>query len=450
MTGRMFTGEEVTLIQVLEARDRRFRIQQELLKAFHCPLICFTMNIAGPIKTSPLILRGFQEGIAALDKILPQNMLLTRRIIHEVTGFEAFYAVRMDAAALKQLCTGIENASPLGRLFDMDVLDTDGCKLERSTLRGCIVCGKPGRGCAAGRLHSVAQLQEVTYRILRDHFAIADRSKIAALAYESLLDEVNTTPKPGLVDRRNCGSHTDMDIRTFTASAKALWPYFAECVKIGQESSDCAPDATFSLLRRAGLEAEKAMYQATGGINTHKGAIYTMGLLCGSIGRLWSPEAPFSGIAPTLTQCSQIGQSALADFAVADGATAGERLYLQRKLKGIRGEAAAGFPAVTNIALPAYTDALLQGLSPNDAAAITLLHLISQVEDTNLYHRGGEAGAAYAKDAARTLLRNNPWPTTQQLEELDEAFIARNLSPGGCADLLAAAFFLHKLSTDAF
>lgn len=448
MTRKEFTTQEVTLTQVLQARDRRVSLQQELLKAFHCPLICFTMNIAGPIKTSPLILRGFQAGLASLDKKLPRDKILARRTFQEITGCEAFYAVNADAAQLKQLCTAIEEATPLGRLFDMDVLDTDGKKLERSSLRGCIVCGKPGRGCAAGRLHPVAQLQEVTRQILRDHFAAADRVHIGTLAYEGLLAEVNTTPKPGLVDRRNCGSHRDMDIHTFTASAAALKPYFAQCLQIGQETADAPPEDCFFRLRQAGLEAEQAMYQATGGVNTHKGAVYTMGLLCGCIGRLWTPETPFSGITPTLAQCAQIGQAALGDFTAMTGNTAGERLYLQMGLTGIRGEAAAGFPAVANIALPIYTEALLQGRSSNDAAAVTLLHLIAQVEDTNLYHRGGSPGAAYAKEAARTLLQKSSWPTTQQLEELDDAFIARNLSPGGCADLLAVTCFLHKLSVD--
>ncbi len=438
---------QVTLQQVLQAREDRVARQKQFLQKHNCPLIIFTMNIAGPVKTCPLIERGFYAGLQMLEKVLPAEAVQANYVHKAHTGWEGYFSVDLPADVLKNLCTKLEEATALGRLFDMDVLDTAGKKLERSSLRGCLVCGKPGRACAAGRLHSVEQLQSATKWILRDHFATADQKRIAELAHESLLDELNTTPKPGLVDRRNCGSHGDMDLSTFTASAAALKPYFAQCVKIGQDTAHASPESCFWQLRQAGLEAEKAMYRATGGVNTHKGAVYIMGLLCGSIGRLWKPEVPFSGIAPTLAQCSQIGQFAMADFAAMTGVTAGEQLYLEKGLTGIRGEAAAGFPAIGNIALPVYTEALRRGLSMNDAAAITLLHLIMQVEDTNLYHRGGNLGATYAKDIVRELIQKSPWPTMQQLEELDDIFILRNLSPGGCADLLAATCFLNKLST---
>ena len=436
---------QVTLQQVLQAREDRVRMQHQFLELHQCPLICFTMNIAGPVKFSPLILRGFQAGLEALEHALPRKTILACQINREVTGCQAIYSVAMEAEALKKLCTAIEDASPLGRLFDMDVIGTDGKKLERPNLRGCMVCGKPDRSCAAGRLHPVSQLQTVTTQILTEHFSQSDRLTVADMAVESLLEEVNTTPKPGLVDRRNRGSHTDMNIHTFTASAQALRPYFEECVRIGQQTAAQMPDITFSLLRQAGLEAEKAMYRVTSGVNTHKGAIFTLGILCGSLGRLWTPEVPFAPTNAILSQCAQIGQSALRDFAPS-GDTAGQQLYRTHGISGIRGEVASGLLSVANIALPVYTEALSRGLSPNDAAAITLVHLIARVEDTNLYHRGGPEGAAFAKSAARRLLQETPWPTPAQLESLDDAFITKNLSPGGCADLLAATCFLHRIA----
>lgn len=438
---------EVSLLDILDARDKRVQTQQRLLAQYGTPLLCFTMNIAGPVKVTPLIRRGFRAGLEALDRQLPAETILYRQVSTEPTGCEAMYAVSMAAAQLKALCTAIEESTPLGRLFDMDVLDTDGKKLERAGLRRCMVCGAPGRGCAAGRLHSVSQLQAVTTGILREHFALADRERIASLAVQSLLDEVDTTPKPGLVDRRNSGSHRDMNITHFTASAHALRPYFEECIRLGQDTADGLPEDTFPLLRRAGLDAEQTMYRATGGVNTHKGAIYTLGVLCGALGRLWTPEAPIPSTPDILSQCAQLViASAPSDFAAMTGTTAGERLYLQHGLKGIRGEVAAGLPSVANISLPAYRQALEKGLSPNDAGAAALLHLIAAVEDTNLHHRGGSQGAAWAKDAANALLQSSPYPTAQQLEALDDAFIARLLSPGGCADLLAVTYFLHSLT----
>ncbi len=476
-------AKEVTLMQILQTREDRVLKQRALLAAYQCPIISFTMNIAGPIKVSPLIERAFQEGLQALDRQLPEGHILFHDTDISFTGCQAMYAVDLDALHLKKICTDIEDATPLGRLFDMDVLDIDGTKLDRETVgghnRNCIVCGAPGRGCAAGRLHTVPQLQAATRAIISEYFAVKDREQIAALAVQSLLDEVNTTPKPGLVDRRNNGSHTDMTLSTFLLSAKALEPYFQECVKIGQEAGHLSqeterlsPADTFLLLRRAGIAAESTMYEATGGVNTHKGIIYTFGVLCGSLGRLWTPECPIAETQDILAECARIvEQSVKTDFAsmnnsndsdtakikpsanslpIGDASlpppTAGQRLYQELGLTGIRGEVAAGLPSVTNIGLPALKEALLSGQNLRDAGTVALLHLIAHVKDTNLYHRGGKEGAAYAADAAKALLEQASQPSAQQIEALDDAFIARNLSPGGCADLLAVTYFLYRFS----
>ena len=406
------------------------------------------MNIAGPVKDSPLIRRGFREGLRFLDAQLPADRIRAYREYISATGCQAMYAVDMDAAELKRICTGIEESTPLGRLFDMDVLNTDGSKLERGDPRGCIVCGAPGRACAARRLHTVAQLQDVTAQLLREHFMRIDAEHIASLAVQSLINEVRTTPKPGLVDRRNCGSHRDMTVGLFLASAETLKPYFEECVSIGIDTASRPPQETFPRLRKAGLVAEDAMFRATGGINTHKGAIYTLGILCGSIGRLWTPETPFADNAAITAECARVVcDSVSSDLAAADGSTAGLRLYRAYGIKGIRGEVAEGLPSVMKIGLPVYKKALDSGLSQNDAGAVTLLHLISQVQDTNLYHRGGAKGADWATNSAQVLLQSSPYPSVSQIEELDDDFIARNLSPGGCADLLAVTYFLHSLHT---
>ena len=468
--------QEVTLTQVLEAREERVRKQQELLKTYHCPIICFTMNIAGPIKTSPLTQCAFQVGLDALDNRLPQKHIRFRSTEIAVTGCLAMYAVDTEAITLKKICTEIEDAIPLGRLFDMDVLDVNGVKPERYLVggksRNCIVCGASGRACAAGRLHTVPELQAATLAIIQKHFAINTQpestpfEQLAALAAQSLIDEAMTTPKPGLVDMRNNGSHQDMNLYAFLCSAHALKPFFLECLAIGQNTRHMAPANTFPHLREAGLKAEQAMYAATGGVNTHKGAIYSLGILCGALGRLWCPEIPIAETAALVKHCTEmVSPHVKADFAalsVSRSATmdsiplngkpttkpalsAGQRLYLEEGITGIRGEALAGFPSVTKLSLPAYQNALQSGLNHNDAGIMALLHLIANVKDTNLYHRGGRDGAAYAANAARTLLATNKLPSYEQLKTLDDTFIAKNLSPGGCADLLAVTYFLHRL-----
>ena len=207
---------EVSLLDMLDARERRVHHQQELLERYHKPLICFTMNIAGPIKDSPLIRRGFARG----QQLLRQQFFRAKLSpLHtdahcEATGCEAFYVLDADPMVIKKFTTDIEDATPLGRLFDMDVLRPNGTKVDREELslsgRRCLICGGPAKVCSSRRIHTVAELQAKTTDILTETLDAWDAATAAQQAVRALLYEVTTTPKPGLVDRRNSGSHTDM------------------------------------------------------------------------------------------------------------------------------------------------------------------------------------------------------------------------------------------------
>lgn len=436
---------EVTLPQMLEAREKRAERQKALIREFGKPIVCFTMNIPGPIKDSPLIRRGFRAGLEELEHRLPQTALRIE-ITEAITGCEGIYVVDMEPLALKSVTAAIEDDHSLGRLFDMDVIDTDLRKTDREAVgggsRNCLVCGAPGRGCASRRVHSVEALQTATRHILEGYFREKDGAFIGNLAVQSLLDEVCTTPKPGLVDRRNSGSHADMDISTFHTSAAALAGYYRNCGRIGIETAGEAPAETFRQLRKVGLDAEQDMYAATGGVNTHKGAIFTLGLLCGAAGRLWKPEGSWNA-EEICREVSEMTREAMeADFQKG-GSTVGQQLFAQQGIRGIRGQAAAGLPAVAELGLPVYREALERFRDKNAAGVHTLLTLIANVEDTNMIHRGGLAGARAGAEKCAALLKTDY--ALSDVEVLDDQFIARNLSPGGCADLLAAVYFLHDL-----
>ena len=445
---------EITLEQVLEAREARVREQDRLLAAYGVPVVSFTMNIPGPVKDTPLIRRAFFSGRAALDAALAEAgfAVESAATLTAATGCEALYAVRGEALAVKRVCTRIEDATALGRLFDMDVLDADGRKLDRAEVNGgarrCIVCGAEGRGCASRRTHTVEELQAAVKRILYTHFAAEDAYEVADRVTEALLDEVYTTPKPGLVDRNNNGSHRDMTVATFEASAAALRDYWGQCFDLGRESGGKSPDETFALLRGAGIEAERVMLRATGGVNTHKGAIFTLGVVCGALGRLWRAEEPCRDVEAILRECSAMTRDAAnADFAAMSAhperaATKGQRLYLDHGMRGIRGEVADGLPSVAKVSLPVFRAALAAGHDRNDAGACALLALIAGGTDTNMAARGGMEAAQAASTRAAELLGGGRYPSMAEIEALDEAFIAQNLSPGGCADLLAVTYFL--------
>lgn len=438
---------EVTLLQMLKAREQRAERQRELISRFGRPVVSFSMNIPGPVKDSGLIRRGFLAGCAALDCAFDKNNVLFREIYPAVTGWEALYVLDQEPCQVKTITTAIEDSHGLGRLFDMDVIGSDHRKLDRETVGGgsrdCIVCGAPGRGCASRRLHSVQALQAAVQRILKEYFRQEDICRIGKLAVRSLLEEVCTTPKPGLVDRRNTGSHRDMDLAMFHRSAEALEGYFTECVRVGMETAEENPEDTFHLLRQAGLQAEKAMYQATDGVNTHKGAIFTIGILCGAAGRLWTGDGSWN-LEAIFREVSSMTRQAMERDWAKGGITVGHRLYAEKGIRGIRGQVADGLPAVAEMGLPIFRDCLERGMDRNEAGVRTLLHFIAQVEDTNMIARGGFAGAHEAAGQVKTLLEKDF--SICDVETLDDWFISRNLSPGGCADLLAAVYFLDSLA----
>lgn len=439
---------EVQLAQMLFAREQRARRQKELVDQYRLPLISFTMNIAGPVKNSPLIRRGFQMG---RDALLGELHRAGTPPVHceeldADTGCEGLYVVNAEAGALKRLCCEIEEHGGLGRLFDLDVLTPDGEKLERPAPRLCLICGKPARDCARSRTHSVPELQARTREILRGAVDRKDAEDAAAYAVRALLYEVAVTPKPGLVDRLNCGSHRDMDMYSFLASAASLYPYFEACVKTGRETADRPAPETFAALRFPGKLAEAGMRKATGGVNTHKGAIFTLGLLCGALGRLdrerWTePETLLAEVA-TMTRGVE------KELEAAETAqTAGERFYRRYGVTGVRGQAAAGFPSVPAYGLPILENGLAMGKTKDEAGAAALLHLLAHTPDTNMITRGGFEKAAEKQKELQALLADTPYPDRATLEALDRDYIAENLSPGGSADLLGLCWLLWFLKT---
>ena len=444
--------QTVSLEDMLAAREHRAAVQQQLLEKYRLPLISYTLNIPGPIKDSPLIRRTFRKGKQLLYSALAASgcPVVQARESLAFTGCELLMVVTGSAAALKELCLNLEEGHPLGRLFDMDVLDAGGQKLDRAEPRSCIVCGAAGRSCASRRLHSVAQLQSAVNRLMEDFFLEEDSALLSTLITNALKEEVETTPKPGLVDSDNNGSHQDMTLSTFLASADALKWFWSRCFVLGHASSTLTPEESFRLLRVEGRRAEDAMYAATGGVNTHKGAIFTFGCISGALGRLWDGSGLCRDLDHIVNECRRMSQAPLE--AELDSirernkpVTAGERLFLSLGLTGIRGELASGLTGVFLVALPAFEEALAAGYSRNDAGAIALLHLIARGGDTNMIMRGGPVLAAAASEEAASLLRRRSFPTMEEIRSMDRQFISKNLSPGGCADLLAVTYFIQDL-----
>lgn len=271
---------------------------------------------------------------------------------------------------------------------------------------------------------------------------------IAEYADQALLTELMLTPKPGLVDRCNCGAHHDMDIHTFLASARAIAPWWSRFVAIGHSSAHIAARAALPLVRPAGVLCEEAMLRATKGINTHKGAVFSLGLLCFAAGRLLAREAAVT----RERLCGEVASICvgLVDRELdrrAEAHTAGERVFQRFGFSGARGEAASGFATVRTAALPVYDRLRQDGLGEDLALLQVLLHLLAVNNDTNLLSRGGLAGLDYVRAYARKVLGEGGVLAPGGLKKMtafDDALISRHLSPGGTADLLGLTWFLAQ------
>lgn len=397
---------------MLLARDRRASRQAALLSRYGRPVISFTMNIAGPVKDSPLIRYAFRSGLRQLEA-LPCAQLC-REVIFEPTGPEALLVYEtQDARLLKAFCIRLESEGEAGRLFDLDVLDANGEKLSRETGRTCLVCGGPVSVCSRSRAHGLEAITARTRAIL-EAFAAETLGKMAENA---LLAEVHFTPKPGLVDEANNGAHRDMDVPLFERSAHALRPCFEEFVRLGLQGASPAA------LQQAGVRAEQAMFAATGGVNTHKGAIYSGALLLHAAGRLLSGEEEGN-------LCELAAQTA----AAIPAPTGTHGAAVRAQCGGIRTEAVSGYPTAQAVLRQ------LRQSGPLDA----LLLSMSRLDDSTLWHRGGAEGAQLVRSRAADILAAPASEREARTRRLDAELIKRNLSPGGSADLLAMAFFLEK------
>jgi triphosphoribosyl-dephospho-CoA synthase len=317
---------------------------------------------------------------------------------------------------------------------------------------------------------------------------------IGKYALKSLLFEVSATPKPGLVDRNDNGAHSDMDFFSFLSSSAALAPYFIECARAGAgfEGEDLCE--LFRRLRHLGMAAEKDMLVATGNVNTQKGLIFSLGIICAASALCWKG----TGTANLDTDeiCERISlmtrgicERELGSSKKTINLTNGEKVFKKYGVKGVRGEAEAGFPTVRKHALPVmeslcreesicrdgilpFNSILAQtcktrelslqhkpqepspryrdGVLPfNDILVQTLLHIMAVNEDTNILARHGMETLNYVRKYAARILDLGGMLTEQGrkgIHEMNRVFIEKNISPGGSADLLAVTIMFYLLS----
>jgi triphosphoribosyl-dephospho-CoA synthase len=260
-------------------------------------------------------------------------------------------------------------------------------------------------------------------------------------AIVSLYDELALEPKPGLVSFADAGSHDDMDAGTFLRSLFALRHYF---VRVAAQGAD---GTAFGPLEKLGVEAEARMLRATGGVNTHRGAIFTLGLLCAAAGAARDAGLACDATHLRATLLARWGD-ALATRARRASDSHGARAARAHGLRSAAEEAAQGLPTLFERVLPALRAARRAGAGDRGARLHALFTAMAEVADTNLVHRGGLQGLRYGQDLARRFLAEGGGLTgdaPMRAARVHALFVERRLSPGGAADLLAAACWVERV-----
>ncbi|MGM1035057.1 triphosphoribosyl-dephospho-CoA synthase [Peribacillus frigoritolerans] len=253
-------------------------------------------------------------------------------------------------------------------------------------------------------------------------------------AVHSLIEEVELTPKPGLVDIINNGAHQDLSIELMRKSARSLKETFEQIALISYGNSP-----SLSLreeIAAIGRNGENRMFETTGGVNTHKGAIWAIGLLVAA-------AAMGKGCYAIKEIVSLAGETArYPDRHCPITATNGMLVSAKYGVNGARAEAEQGFPHIVHVSMPMLKQARAFGFAENEAQLYSLLALIASLDDTCILHRGGPEALIFAKRQAASVLTSG---SLEMLKALDEEFTRLNISPGGSADMLAATLFLDKI-----
>ena len=278
-----------------------------------------------------------------------------------------------------------------------------------------------------------------------------NNKNIATLATKALLYEVSISPKAGLVSRLSNGSHKDMNFYTFIDSSLALHNYFLNCFDYGQEKLFSCPDF-FKDLREVGKVAEKEMYEATKGINTHKGTIFSMGILLAVLG-VHLKENKEIDLKILSEKIKEMCKPLLNELEDADSiSTYGEKAYKEYHLTGARGLAISGYEIVLLDGINKLKD-FCKTLDFETACILLLFYYMSVLDDTNIVNRASITTLKEVQILSKELFEENKKTLEKEniknsMSKLNDIFIEKNISAGGSADLLILTIFIHFLTCE--
>ncbi|WP_195715241.1 triphosphoribosyl-dephospho-CoA synthase [Ancylomarina sp. 16SWW S1-10-2] len=463
----MTIGMDKSIEELLLAKDRRSELRMQRLEK-GCITLSFNLNIPGLPKSNESFHAFFKTCLSELQKYLLSHRIVTNKdTIHceTDTAGDFFLAEIIDsdysAIQIKELCEIFEIEHPLGRLLDVDVVDEKGELVSSGKAKTCFFCNEaPAIYCMRTQAHDYAAMRTKIESEIFKYQASNKRQNIckqlAILATQSLLHEVALAPKPGLVDRFNEGSHTDMDFSTFLNSTAALSISFQKIADFGYCFSGDNLKEALPRLRLIGLEIEDDMFAETHGVNTHKGAIFLLGFSIFVSAYLLSKDSFTNDKFVSLIQDmnGDLVARELGKKLDLGKETHGEACYRRfgKMGQGIRGEIQAGMPCVFKKALPILheqfdTEEILNDKILNKGLTCALLAIISNNDDSNILYRKGVEVLQKLKDKASSCLLEFK---SEKFESTYNDLIAfceeKRISPGGSADLMAVSYFMYRVN----
>ena len=426
-------------LHFVEARDGRQRELDRTLGQARpedaASFLLISANVPGYDKHRPGISRLLRGALDSFQAAIGLKVLVTRR---DLLGPFYIASSNLPPIDAKRAALIIEAENPSARLLDVDVYRPDGSQVDRAGLglspRSCLVCAEPARECILLRRHSNLELLEQADLLLRPFVPSPCRILPEPLATNlrmGVLRELDLTPKPGLVDRQDSGSHADLSYAGMRASAELLPLYFDDILRCHQEQGSLQDFV------QAGIDAENRMAREIQS-NAHKGFIFLSGLVL-------MAACACAGRADLLRQeISEIANAFFAHFGSPD--SHGARIRNRHGLGGVRAEAEQGLPAVFEHGWPKYREALEAGWDPEHAGFYLMAVLMQRVEDTTAIRRCGLEGLSrLRRDGTRLqrLLEQQQAPEPM-LAALNQEYCRSGLTMGGVADCMALTFALQE------
>ncbi len=424
-----------TMDSVLSDREKRWRYRAKL--AQKTTVVSMTLRLPHALRLSyPDIL---EKALSPLQDI----GLVLRESSKDADGPTYFFESKEGAESVKRKTVFLEDTLPIGRFLDIDVSDSEGA-ISRSELglptRGCLVCGCRAWDCIKSRRHSTDEILDIIEKTL---FPIEKNleSEIARYAAIAAEEELRLLYKPGLVTPITNGAHKDLDFHLMRKTLEGLKPFWLECAKRGLSADKATPEF-LAELRHLGIEAEKRMFDASSGVNTYRGLLYLLGILCAAVSYALSHHQRLEDVfeAARLMASEELKRNPNTRTRAKEQ---GFSSYF-----GARGETASGFKTVHK-ALDFFLDRKRKASSRAEALTDTLIYLISNTYDTNVLGRGGREGMFFMQHSASEIMEVGGL-LTQKGTKLYRQFLLetlqRNLSPGGAADLLICTAFLDRIA----